>query len=112
MKIGGRINKISEGVICRENFEVNPFRKVIDKLFALRQNHKDENNEVMQLLVKLLSSSLYGEQIQIDIEESFSCESESWMMTKYDERVKDYWRISHGNYIVKMNIDVVLEDEV
>ena len=34
------------------------------------------------------------------------------MMSEYDERVKDYWRISHGKYIVKMIDDAGLEDEV
>ena len=48
IKIGGKVIEIFEGVIYRENFEVSPFRKVIDKLFALRQKNKDENNEVMQ----------------------------------------------------------------
>ena len=53
VKIGGKVIEIYEGVIYRENFEVSPFRKVIDKLFALRQKYKDEGNEVMQLLVKI-----------------------------------------------------------
>ena len=34
------------------------------------------------------------------------------MMTEYDERVKDYWKLSGINYIVKMIDDVGLEDEV
>ena len=34
------------------------------------------------------------------------------MMTEYDERVKVYWRIFHGNYIVKMIDDAGWEDEV
>ena len=33
-------------------------------------------------------------------------------MTEYDERVKDYWKISGINYIVKMIDDAELEDEV
>ena len=33
-------------------------------------------------------------------------------MTEDDERVKEYWRLSHGNYIVKMIDDKGLEDEV
>ena len=57
-------------------------------------------------------NSLYGEQIRKDIEEKFACKSEYWMMSEYDERVKDYWRISHGNYIVNMIDDAGLEDEV
>ena len=112
VEIGGKVIEIYEGVIYRENFKVSPFRKVIDKLFALRQKYKDENNDVMQLLVKLLTNSLYGENIRKDIEEKFACKSEAWMMTEYDERVKDYWKISGINYIVKKIDDKGLEDEV
>ena len=112
VKIGGKVIEIYEGVIYRENFKVSPFRKVIDKLFALRQKYKDENIDVMQLLVKLLTNSLYGENIRKDIEEKFACKSEMWMQTEYDERVRDYWKISGINYIVKMIDDAGLEDEV
>ena len=87
VKIGGRVIQIYEGVIYRENFKVSHFRKVIDKLFALKQKYKDEGNDVMQLLVKFLMNSLYGESIRKDIEEKFSCKSELWMQTEYDERV-------------------------
>ena len=34
------------------------------------------------------------------------------MLSEYDERVKEYWRISHGNYIVRLIDDKELEDEV
>ena len=112
VRVGGKVIEIFEGVIYRENFKVSPFRKVIDKLFALRQKYKDENNDIMQLLVKLLMNSLYGENIRKDIEETFACKSETWMQTEYDERVKDFWKISGNNYIVKMFDDVGLEDEV
>ena len=37
VKIGGKVIETYEGVIYKENFKVSPFRKVIDKLFALRQ---------------------------------------------------------------------------
>ena len=42
VKIGGKVVEIYEGVIYRENFKVSPFRKDIEKLFALRQKYKDE----------------------------------------------------------------------
>ena len=112
VKIGGKVIEIYEGVIYRENFKKSPFRKVIDKLFALRQKYKEENNDVMQLLVKLLMNSLYGENIRKDIEEKIACKSEAWMMDNYDERVKDYWKISGNNYIVTTIDDAGLEDEV
>ena len=110
--IGGRLVEIYEGVIYRENFKVSPFSKVIDILYKLRNKYKDEGNDVMQLLVKLLMNSLYGEQIRKDIEEKFVCKSQMWMETEYDERVKDYWKISGVNYIVKMVDDEGLEDEI
>ena len=112
VKIGGKIIEIYEGVIYRENFKVSPFRKVIGYLFKLRQKYKDEGNDVMQLSVKLLMNSLYGEQIRKDIEEKFACKSQMWMETEYDEKVKDYWKISNINYIVKMIDDMGLEDEI
>ena len=112
VKIGAKVLENYEGVIYRENFEVSPFRKVIDKLFALRQKYEDEGYEVMQLLVKLLMNSLYGEQIIKDIEEKFGCESEAWMMSEYDERVKENWKISGINYIVKMIDDAGLGNEI
>ena len=95
-----------------KNFKVSPFRKVIDKLFELRQKYKDEINEVMQLLVKLNMNSLDGEFPRRDILESYQCKSEMWMMTEYDERVLDYQKINYGNNIVKMKDDEGLEDEV
>ena len=83
--IGSEVIEIYEGVIYRHNFKVGPFRKVIDKLFALRQKYKKKNNDVMQLLVKMLKNSLYGEQISKDIDEKLACEAEAWMMTECDE---------------------------
>ena len=112
VRVGSKVIEIYEGVIYRENFKVSPFRKVIDKLFALRQKYKGEGNDVMQLLVKLWMNSLYGENIRKDIEEKFACKSETWMQTEYDERVKEYWKISGISYIVKMVDDAGLEDEV
>ena len=72
VKIGGKVIQIYEGVLYRENFKISPFKKVIDELFELRQKYKNENNDVMQLLVKLIMKSLYGEQIRKDIEEKLS----------------------------------------
>ena len=112
VKVGGKVIEIYEGVIYFENFKVSPFRRVIDKLFALRQKYKDENNDVMQLLVKLFMNSLYGQNIRKDIEERFVCRSEVWMMTEYDERVKDDWKVSGIIYIVKLIDDKGLEDEI
>ena len=42
VKIGGKVIEIYEGVIYRENFKISPFRKVIEKLFALRKKYKEK----------------------------------------------------------------------
>ena len=41
-------------------------------MFALRQIYKDEGNELLQKLVKLIMNSLYGVQIRKDIIESYN----------------------------------------
>ena len=111
VKIGGKVIEIYQGVIYRENFKVSPFRKVIEKLFVLRQKYKDEKKDLMQGLVKLIMNSLYGVQIRKDINESYYCKSETWMKTEFDENVLDYWKLPNGNYIVKMKKDNGLDDE-
>ena len=110
-KIGGKVIKVYEGVIYRKNFKVSPFRKVIVKLFALRQKYKEEKNDLLQGLVKLIMNSLNGVQIRRDNNESFYCKSLTWMKTKFDENVLDYWKLTNGNYIVKMKKDDGLDDD-
>ena len=82
--------QIYEGVNCRENFKISPFIKVVEKLFALEQNYKDEHNDLMQGLAKLIINSLYGVQIWIDINVSYKCKSQNWMGTEYDENVLEF----------------------
>ena len=112
VKKGGKVIQKYEGVIYRENFKLNPFEKVINEIFKLRQKYKDENNEVFELLVKLIMNSLYGEILRKDILESYQCKSEKWMMREYDERVLDYQQSKYRNYIVKLKDDEGLEDEI
>ena len=111
VKTRSRVIEIYEGVIYRENFRIYPFRKVIEKLFALRQKYKDEHNDLLQRLVKLIMKNLFGVQIRKDIDQSYNCKSQHWMETEYDENVLDYWRLPNGNYIVKFKKDDGLEED-
>ena len=111
VKIGGKVVEIYEGVLYSESFKISPFRKVIENLFTLRQKYKDEKNDLMQALVKLLMNILYGVQIRKDINESYHCKSETWMKTEFDENVLYYWKLPDGNYIVKMKKDDGLDDD-
>ena len=65
--------EIYEGVIYRENFKISPFREGIEKLFALGEKSKDERNDLMQGLAKLLMNILYGVEIRRDIDEFYNC---------------------------------------
>ena len=111
IKIGGKLVQIYEGMIYRENFKISPFRKVIEKIFALKQKYKDKKNDLMQKLIKLIMNSLYGVQIRRDINESYYCKSETWMKTEFDENLLDYWKLTNGNYIVKMKKDDGLDND-
>ena len=93
--------EIHEGVFYRENFKISLFRKIIEKIFALGQKYKDEGNDLMQGLVKLLLNSLYGIQVRRDIDQTYKCKSEHWMQTEHDDSVLDYWKLPNGKYIGK-----------
>ena len=110
VKIGGKVIQIYEGVFYRENFKISPFRKVIEKLFPLRNRYREEKNNLRQGLVKKILNSLYGVQIRKDINESYYCKSETWMQPEY-ENVSDYWKLPNGKYIVRMKKDHGLDDE-
>ena len=68
VKIGRKMVEIYESVIYRENFKISPFRKVLEKLFALRQKYKDKHKDLMQKIVIVIMNNLYGVQIRRDID--------------------------------------------
>ena len=111
VEISGKLIEIYEGVIYRENLKVPHFRKVIEKIFALRQKYKDDKNDLTEALVKLIMNSLYGVQIRRDFNESYYCKSEIRMKTEFDEKFLDFWKLPNGNYIVKMKKDDGLDDD-
>ena len=102
--------ELYSSVIYRENFKISPFKIVIEKFFALRQKYRDEKNDSMQWLNKLITNSLYGFRIRRD-NESYYCKPESWMKTDFDENVVEFWKLPNGNYIVKKKKDDRLDDD-
>ena len=66
VKIGGKVIKICKGVISKKIIEISPLSKVIEILLALRENYKGEAKVLLQGLVKLMMSSLYGVQNRKD----------------------------------------------
>ena len=112
VRIGGKVIEVYEGVIYRESFKVSPFREFIKNLFDLRLMYEKNGDEILQEMVKLIMNSIYGQTIRRDIEDEFSCKTEHWMRTEYDERVKDYWKLPNGNYIVQLSLDEGIDTPV
>ena len=67
---GSKLIRMNEGVIIRKKLKVSPFREAIETLTTFGTKYKKENSEVMQLLVKLLTNSLHGEQTRKDFEKN------------------------------------------
>ena len=44
--MGGKIIESYEGVIHQADFKISPFRKVLEKLFALKQKHTNEKKKI------------------------------------------------------------------
>ena len=99
-------------MIYKENFKIPPFRKFIKDLFDLRLKYKGNGEEILQEMVKLIMNSVYGHTIRKDINEEYLCKSEHWMKTEFDERVKDYWKLRNGNYMVQLSLDEGFNSEV
>ena len=71
-----------------------------------------KDNDILQNLVKLIMNSIYGKTIRKDIDEEYLCKSKHWMETEFDNRVKDYWKLANGNYIVKLALDEGVDNEI
>ena len=97
IKAQGKMIRNYKSVFNRMNFKISPFRKIIEKLFALKQEYKDEGDDLMQNLIKLIMNSLYGVQIRKDVNELLNCKSELWMQTEYEDKVSEHWKLSNGN---------------
>ena len=80
-------------------------------MFAFRKKHKNEKNDLLQSLLKVVMISLYGVQIRKDVNNSYCCNSEKRMKAECDENGSDYWNIQNGNYIVKMKKDDGLDND-
>ena len=102
VKIVGKVIEIYEGVFCRENSKVSPFRKGMRKLFFLPQKYKYERNDLRQSFVELIMKSLYGVQIRKDFNESFKSSSQNWMQTEYDDNILDYWRLKKREFFCEI----------
>ena len=78
VRSGGYIVKILEGFI-EDNIEFNPFERFIIDMTNKRNKFTEENKTLLQTLTKKVSNAVYGGCIRKDIDESYKCETQSWM---------------------------------
>ena len=57
-------------------------------------------------------NSLFGEKTRKDNQETLACKSEHWMISDYDEKIRDYSKQGYGYYLVKKVDDAGLGDKI
>ena len=56
-------------------------------------------------------NGVYGVQIRKDINESFHCNSQTWMKTEYEKNVLDYLKLPNEFFFVKLRKDGGIDDD-
>ena len=101
VRIGGLVLKFYEGFIC-DNLEFNPFSNFIIDMTAKRNYYK-KGKKILQTMCKAISLGSYGSCIRRDINEKFKCVTENWMNTEFDDRVKNWFPLENGNFMVNIS---------
>ncbi|ESO87634.1 hypothetical protein LOTGIDRAFT_175942 [Lottia gigantea] len=102
VKAGGRIIRILDGIVYKENFKTPPYRDYILILRDLRNKYKREGNIVGSNCMKLLCNSLYGKSIQKDR----NTRNHLWnFQANFDSLVKNYEKINDTQYSVETEIE-------
>ena len=109
VKCGGVILDIYEGFFCH-NLEFNPYTEFVTDMFQKRDMFKSQGKDLLQNLAKKIGLSVYGGNIRKDINEEYKCVTENWMRENFDDRVKEWFPLKNGNFIVKLEDDEGVDD--
>ena len=104
VKYGGEILEVYEGFFCY-NLEFNPYTEFVTDMFQKRDMFKSQGKDLLQNLAKKIGLSVYGGNIRKDINEEYKCVTEHWMRVNFDDRVKEWFPLKNGNFIVKLEED-------
>ena len=107
---GGSIVKILKVFICGK-LEFYPFERFIVDMTNERKKFKEENKTLLQALTKKVSNAVYGGCIRKDIEESYKCETQTWMKNEYDDSVVEWFPLKNANIMVKIKDIEGVDDE-
>ena len=109
VKYGGVILEVFEGFFSH-NLEFNPYTEFVTDMFQKRDMFKSQGKDLLQNLAKKIGLSVYGGNIRKDINEEYKCVTENWMRENFDDRVKEWFPLKNGNFIVKLEDDEGVDD--
>ena len=109
VKYGGVILEVFEGFFCH-NLDFNPYTEFFTDMFQKRDMFKSQGKDLLQNLAKKIGLSVYGGNIRKDINEEYKCVTENWMRENFDDRVKEWFPLRNGNFIVKLEDDEGVDD--
>ena len=109
VKCGGVILEVYEGFFCH-NLNFNPYTEFVTDMFQKRDMFKSQGKDLLQNLAKKIGLSVYGGNIRKDINEEYKCVTENWMRENFDDRVKEWFPLKNGNFIVKLEDDEGVDD--
>ena len=109
VKYGGDILDIYEGFFCH-NLEFNPYTEFVTDMFEKRDLFKSQGKDLLQNLAKKIGLSVYGGNIRKDINEEYKCVTENWMRENFVDRIKEWFPLKYGNFIVKLEDDEGVDD--
>ena len=85
--------------------QYNPYIDFVNDTVAKRDLYKKQGKEFFQTLSKRTINSVYGGNINWDVNDQFNCVTENWMRENYDDKVKEWLPMSNDNLIVKLEDD-------
>ena len=71
-------------------------------MFEERDFFKSQAKHLLQNLAKKIGLSVNGGFVREDKNEEYKCVTEKWMRENIDHRVKEWFPLTNGNLIVKL----------
>ena len=109
VKCGGEILEVYEGFFCH-NLNFNPYTEFVTDMFEKRDLFKSQGKELLQSLAKKIGLSVYGGNIRKDINDEYKCVTENCLRENFDDRIKEWFPLKNGNFIVKLEDDEGVDD--
>ena len=82
--------------------QYNPYKDFVTDMVAKRDLYNKQGKELLQTLFSKINDSVNGGNIRRDVFDRYKCVTENWMRENYDDRLKEWWLMKNGNFLVKL----------